>query len=359
MSPKKRNKENKGLPARWRLRSGTYSYMVPPGQESRWNGKKEFRLGRTLSEAYKTWAERMDSTSDAQNFSQLCERYELEHLPETSSSNMDQGQIAIRRLKPVFGEMSYKDIEPSHAYRYYDLQKKQSSEYSAKADVGHLKTMLTCAVKWGLMNNNPLLRNVTIKISEKKKKESKARYLHDWEVEQMLTMTGLGRGTQIIQPYIKLKLITGLRRIDLLLLKVSNFKEDGLHVEPRKTSKTSGVKLIFKWNDALRDVFEEIKRLPPRRIGDAYLFTTRRGDSYVNAQGQARSFNSIWQRFVAKALEETEVELKFMEKDLRAKVGSDEVSDELASKKLGHSNIETTRKHYRLLPEIIELSNSN
>ena len=355
MSPKKRNRENKGLPARWRLRSGTYSYMVPLGQEMQWDGKKEFKLGRTLSEAYKTWADKMSDCADSANFSDLCERYLLEHLPDTSFSNREQGQIAVKRLKPVFGEMDYKDIQPSHAYRYFDIQKKESSEYSAKADVGHLKTMLSCAVRWGLMNNNPLLKNVTIRISDKKQGEKKARYLSDWEIDQMLSMDSIGRGPQLIQPYIKLKLITGLRRIDLLALKLSDFKDDGLHVKPQKTSKTSGVKLIFKWNDELREVLAEIKRIPPRRIGDSLLFTTRRGDSYINANGQARSFNSIWGRFVDKVLEDTDVELKFMEKDLRAKVGSDEKTDESAAKKLGHANTATTRKHYRLLPQVIEL----
>ena len=39
MPPKKRNKENTGLPARWRWKDGAYRYRVPSGQEDLWEGK--------------------------------------------------------------------------------------------------------------------------------------------------------------------------------------------------------------------------------------------------------------------------------------------------------------------------------
>lgn len=46
--PKRRNPENKGLPARWTVRHGAYYYRVPPGLESMWEGKTYFHLGRSL-----------------------------------------------------------------------------------------------------------------------------------------------------------------------------------------------------------------------------------------------------------------------------------------------------------------------
>jgi hypothetical protein len=46
-----RKKENQGLPARWRRYHGAYFYQVPPGLESQWDGRKQFRLGTTLGEA--------------------------------------------------------------------------------------------------------------------------------------------------------------------------------------------------------------------------------------------------------------------------------------------------------------------
>jgi hypothetical protein len=62
--PKKRRQENKGLPKRWRFKCGAYRYLVPAGQESQWDSKKEFTLGKTLPEAYKVWSERLEVADD-------------------------------------------------------------------------------------------------------------------------------------------------------------------------------------------------------------------------------------------------------------------------------------------------------
>jgi hypothetical protein len=48
--PRARNIENRGYPKSWRFRYDAYYYRVPKGQEYLWDGKKEFRLGRSLSE---------------------------------------------------------------------------------------------------------------------------------------------------------------------------------------------------------------------------------------------------------------------------------------------------------------------
>ncbi len=48
---RKRNAENKGLPARWRHYHGAYYYRVPAGLEAHWDGKRQFHLGSTLAEA--------------------------------------------------------------------------------------------------------------------------------------------------------------------------------------------------------------------------------------------------------------------------------------------------------------------
>ena len=45
--PRARNIENRGYPKSWRFRYDAYYYRVPIGQEHLWDGKKEFRLGRS------------------------------------------------------------------------------------------------------------------------------------------------------------------------------------------------------------------------------------------------------------------------------------------------------------------------
>lgn len=352
MSPRKRNKENSGLPARWRYRNGSYCYMVPPGLEKHWNNKKEFRLGRSLSEAYKTWSERLpDSDMGVNRYADLCERYQREELPTKSRATQDQANIAIRRLIPVFGKMKPGDIEPQHAYRYFDLQRKRTTRASAKADIGVLRHTLTMAVQWGLIPVNPLLGQLRIEGNPKRE-----RYIEDWEIHEMLALEpdkNNARGVVMLQLYIQLKLMTGLRRSDLLRLTLSNLKSGGLHVTPHKTEKTSRIRQIFEWTPELQNVIQDIKALPPRRIGNALLFVNRKGGSYINARGRADSFDSVWQRFVGRVLAETNITERFQEKDLRAKVGSDAATVEKAKDMLGHTNTATTEKSYRRKPVLI------
>ena len=49
-----------------------------------------------------------------------------------------------------------------------------------------------------------------------------------------------------------------------------------------------------------------------------------------------------------KALDETRLEEKFTDHDLRTKVASDLDTDQQASDLMAHSSLQVTRKHYRL-----------
>ena len=62
--------------------------------------------------------------------------------------------------------------------------------------------------------------------------------------------------------------------------------------------------------------------------------------------GTANGFDSIWRRFINKALRETKLEDRFTEHDLRAKVASD-IELEHAKLLLGHTNTDITNKVYR------------
>ena len=103
--------------------------------------------------------------------------------------------------------------------------------------------------------------------------------------------------------------MTGLRRSDILRLRLSAIRDDGIHVQPHKTRNSSGKRLIIEWDESgeLRALVDEILRIPPRRIGDTPLFTTRQGKPYIDAKGACNAFDSLWQRFMDKVLAETNV----------------------------------------------------
>jgi hypothetical protein len=112
--PRKRMPENKGLPLRWRLVHGAYYYQVPKEMRPLWNGKYLFRLGKTLPEAYREWADRLVTTDKAKTISQLLDRYAMEVVPTKAMKTQRSNGQYITRLRAVFGAVALKEIKPQH-----------------------------------------------------------------------------------------------------------------------------------------------------------------------------------------------------------------------------------------------------
>ncbi|MFT7459690.1 MAG: integrase, partial [Planctomycetota bacterium] len=78
-----------------------------------------------------------------------------------------------------------------------------------------------------------------------------------------------------------------------------------------------------------------------------------RGQPYIKENASADGFDSIWQRFMKKALEKTELKERFTEHDLRAKVASDTESEH-ARQLLGHTTAEITERIYRRKANLVK-----
>lgn len=349
--PRRRNPENRGLPTRWRRVHGAFYYQVPRGQESRWDGRRQFRLGATEVEAYRVWATRIELHSDVRTIADLLDRYSVEVVPTKARSTHDDQRRTIKRLTAVFGELALEDVRPRDAYKYVDLRRKKaaalgkSAETAALREFQVLRHALSKAVEWGFLDRNPLMNTVRFE-----KAPPRNRYLEDWELAEIFSLPPHHKygGVRMLLAYIKLKLLTGLRRKDLLLLQMNQIQEDGIHVLPAKTRNTSARRIVYEWSPQLRAVLAEA--LSARPCESDYVFCTRRGKPYIDEDGNANGFDSMWQRFVARILAETKVTERFHEHDLRAKAASDAESLEHASQLLAHSSTDTTQRVYRRKP---------
>jgi integrase len=341
MSPKPRLEANKGLPAGWRHKHGAYYYRPPVQLRDLWDGKTEYRLGKTLSEAYRVWADKLDYYSDANLMGELLDRYALEVIPLKAPKTQDSNQASIRKLKAVFGEMPIVSVKPKHVYQYRDIRGKQGKT-AANRDLEVLSHSFTKAIEWGLCENHPIKGKVR-KFSSPPRK----RYVEDWEVAEALKVA-----PPFITAYIRLKLLTGLRRGDLLALRVSDLQDDGIHVTPRKTAHSTGKRIIIEWSDDLKFAVDQVTKLR-KKVLSVWLFHTNQGQPYLKKNGTANGFDSIWQRFMLKAVSTTELKEKFTEHDLRAKVASD-IEFNHAKSLLGHSNSDITNRVYRRKPETLK-----
>lgn len=335
--PPKRNKENKGLPSRWRFIHGAYYFRVPKGLEDKWGGKKMFRLSANLAEAYKVWSEKIALKDNVRTISKLLERYELEVIPEKAPSTQSDNRDSIGRLRAVFGDMAITDIRPKMIYSYRD---KRAAKVRAHREISVLSHVFTKAVEWGYIDRHPFKGEVRLK-GEK----ARTRYVEDWEVIECLSLLPMRKRGSVsaIQYYIRIKLLTGLRRGDLLRLRIASCREDGIRVATSKTKK----EIIYEWTEELREAFSLAKTARPIDISP-FLFCNKDGQGYLNEKtGKAYGWNSMWQRFMKRVLKETKVTEKFTEHDLRAKCASDAKTLEHARELLAHADSRTTQRFYR------------
>ncbi len=117
------------------------------------------------------------------------------------------------------------------------------------------------------------------------------------------------------------------------------------HVAPRKTAQSTGKSIIIEWSADLKFAVDQVMEIR-KKVLSPWLFHTNLGRPYIKKNGTANGFDSIWQRFMKKALSSTKLNERFTEHDLRAKVASD-MNLERAADLLGHSNPNTTERVYR------------
>lgn len=358
--PVKRKKENQGLPARWAFIHGAYYFYVPKGLEHQWDGKKLFRLGKTLHEAYKVWADRIDHPDTVRTIGQLLDRYSLEVIPQKSAATQSGNRLQVQMLRKVFGSMPLLPFPPRLIYQYVDRrsQKRKDPEtgkttggkIAAHREVEVLSHAYTKAVEWGYIDKHPFKSEVRLE-----GEAPRTRYVEDWEIVECLSLDSRRRSGSVamIQAYLRLKLLTGMAQGDLLRLTAANLQEDGIHNQRHKTKGSSGKKTIYDWTPELRQAVDQAVKA--RGVLSPFLFANRDGQGYINeATGKAPGWKSMWQRFMARVLKETQVKEPFTEHDLRAKVSSDADSLEHARALLAHADSRTTNRVYRRKAERVK-----
>lgn len=353
--PRKRNKENLPLPVRWQLTHGAYYYRVPPGLEQFWDGKKRFRLGKTLPEAYREWANRIGSLDAARNVGELLDRYALEVIPTKANTTQTLNLQALKKLRVTFGSWPLHAVEPHHIYTYADARTKtvkgadgtvrrEKAYTAALHEIEVLSHAYTKAVEWGYIKRHPFAHEVRLK-----SKKPRDRYVEDWEIAECLAIEPKRKlgGVLAVQAYIRVKVLTGLSRGDLLRLEPDvHFLDDGIHVQRHKTKNSTGKRTLYLWNDDLRAAIAAAQAARPA-AKSRWLFCTRKGECYVKEHGRAGGWESLWADFMARVMAETKVTEPFSEHDIRAKAASDAESLEQARALLSHADSRTTQRIYR------------
>lgn len=369
---KQRSKENSPYPKNWRLRkrglTGDYvfSYRAPKSVRHLWGGKAEPELGRgktkTQAEkaAFETWAKKIQADVTPMTMAQLFDKYAAEVVTEKAPKTQESNLASIKRLRAVHGDLPVTEYETYMAYQYKEQCAKDVSKKTANLDLQVLSHTFTKAFEWGVpIKEHPIKQKVT-----KFSLPPRDRYIEDWELKEFLSVAN-----PMLQAYVPIKYATGKDKSMVLRIKLSDITEDGLNFPKRGKVKTSANAkasfMPFKDKEGnttgLKELIDDVItwRKEHLAVSSIWLFCTSQGQPYIKEDGKTSGFNSIWQRAMKKALDDTKLEVKFTEHDLCSKSASDVDTVEQAAALRGHTNTKTTRQNYRVKPDVVMPINRN
>jgi integrase len=308
-------KRNKHLPQRMQLRAGTYYHVAVIDGRQRWTN-----LGREYGRALILWAGMEAKERPVETVADAIADYLERSRDRLAASTLEGYQKSAKRLIAVFGRMTLGDVEAHHVYRYVV----ERGDVSANRDRSLLSAVYTHARNHGLHKGDDPTKGMNYRNSE----VARDRYITDEELGKLVAAAP-GR----LQQLIRMAHLTGLRQGDLLALRLSDAREDGIYLRAGKTGKA----LVIEWSDELRAAWRAAQG---HRIGQQPLFAARGGEAYTSS-----GFRAVWRRVKLAA----GVDVRFH--DLRGKAGTEHPEPQ---KLLQHSDAKTTKRHYQRLPDRVK-----
>jgi len=313
-----------GLPTNWIKNHGAYYYNVPRKLRDKF-GCSWYRLGKTLSEAYREFSMIIDEDVQYKTMSHIMTRYMREISPNKAKATHKNELNQVTRLEIFFGEMPPHSIKPVHIHQYLDIRK--NAPVAANREIALLSNMFSKAVRWGILEVNPC----TGKKIEKHTEKPRDRYISDEEFSNFYH----NYCSPFLQAYLKVKYITGQRQGDVLRIKLSDITSEGIYFFNKKTGK----QFLMQISEELQLAINQAKAIK-HKVGTIYLFATRSTGQPYKPTG----FSSIWQRRMKKFVADGNT--KFTEQDFRAKTASD-TDIEHANEMMQHNSIAFTERVYR------------
>jgi len=194
-------------------------------------------------------------------FAQLC----TEFFESSSFSNLSKRTQSDyfgnhRMVKPVFGKMRASAIKPEHVRQYMD-RRGLVAEVRANREHSFMSKVFSWAYERGKVSLNPCQK--VRRFSEK----PRDRYITD---EEYGAVYAAARPT--LKALMEISYCCAARQGDVLSMKRSQLKEDGIYICQGKTNKAQ----IKKWSDRLREAVDLAFSSQPIRHVDA-LFVSKGG----------------------------------------------------------------------------------
>ncbi len=312
----RKRRDRKDLPERVYFKHGAYYFVSKDGK---WHS-----LGKDYTRALTKYGE-INSSWTGFSMTSIMDRYMAKVAPTKAPRTLKNYQREIRPLRTGFGHMLPDDIEPTDIYAYLDTR----APIAGNREKALLSTIFSYAIRWGLASKNPC------KLVKRNPERPRDRHVEDWEYRAVYALA-----PPMIQIAMDLARATGLRQGDVLRLKLTDAKEDGLHAHTSKTSK----RLIFTLTPELEAVLDRSRAIQIKGVHPLHpaIIRNRSGRAYTG-----NGFRAVWQDLMVAAMTAEVIKERFTFHDLRAKAAD---GAENASELLGHDDPKTTNRVYRRAP---------
>lgn len=310
--------------------------------------RKEIPLGSDLDDARVEWAhlERKAVPSPAHLMDRLFEEYEKKVMPKLTKGTQDDYQKGLRQLKKAFTGAPLDAMTPQVIAQYRDARK---AKVRANREIALLSTMFTFAREWGLTDRaNPCF-------GLRRNKETP----RDYYAGEIVWNAVYDQAPQELKDAMDLAYLTGQRPADVLKVATTDLNAGFLMVKQGKTSKKLRLRLedegVQSGLSAFIDDLQERRAI--KGIKTSSLITNTSG-LRMSQQMLRNRWDEARENAAIKAGADGDSTLaalirQFQFKDIRPKAAS-EIELSHASRLLGHSTEEITRKVYRRVGEIVK-----
>jgi integrase len=222
--------------------------------------QKRIALGKTFADAIAEYGKMESKKAEPpQTIKALIDKFLADKRQPRAKATQKNYTVWGKQLIAGFGHMKPHQIQGHHAAKLLDEHPKR---VTAQRLVGLLSNVLGYAVRIGwIPGPNPLYG------MDKGPKPKRTRYITDGEWTAILAGS-----PDWLRLFLRMAYLTALRKGDLIALKLSDVKDDGLHVKIEKTKAC----LVFDRDPELNAILDGLKDLRRRVVG-LTLFSTRHG----------------------------------------------------------------------------------
>lgn len=314
------------------------------------HGKRvEIPLGTDLNEAKRKWADLECKPAPIETglMRVVFDRYARDIIPTKAPKTQKDNEGCLKMLRKVFDNAPINAITPQHVALYRD-ERGATAPVRANREIALFSHVWNLAREWGYTAKENPVKGV------RKNKERPRDYYADAAVWSAVYAAACVE----LQDAMDLNYLTGQRPADVLKMRLADIKGGAIEVQQNKTKKKLRILLD---DDGVRtelgNVIDRIKSRE-RKVASLFLIATPAGKA-LNKWTLRTRFDDA-RTDAAQAADATgDKELAtriraFQFRDIRPKAASEIGDVTAASKLLGHTEEEITRKVYIRVGETVK-----